>query len=69
MPPVLDGAVGRWSVFDCSVYALHANAKMKANAPMDATSAYAMCVHVVIRSVMGVMSGAAAAGNGMSATS
>jgi len=60
MAPVLDGAVGRWSVFDRSVYALHANAKMKASAPMEATSAWAMCVQVVIRSVIGVMSGAAA---------
>jgi hypothetical protein len=39
------------------LYGIHANAKMKASAPMEATSAWAMCVQVVIRSVIGVMSG------------
>jgi hypothetical protein len=35
-------------------------AKMKAKAPIDATSAWAMCVQVVINSCIGVMSGPAA---------
>ena len=35
------------------------NAKMKARAPIEATSACAMCVQVVIRSWMGAMSGPA----------
>ena len=45
--------------FHRSVYDIHANAKMNASAPIDATSACAMCVQVVIRSWMGVMSGTA----------
>src|SRR5581483_1993882 len=54
---------------DSTAVIFQMNAKMKASAPIEATSACAMWVHVVISSVIGVMSGPAAARNGMSATS
>jgi len=39
-----------------SLYML-ANAKMKANAPIEPTNAWPMWIHVLIRFVIGVMSG------------
>lgn len=37
-------------ILDRSAYGMHANAKMKASAPMEPTRAWPMCVHVTIRS-------------------
>ena len=42
-----------------SVYEIHAKAKMNASAPTEPTSARPMWIQVLIRSVMGVMSGPA----------
>src|SRR6267378_518998 len=42
---------------DSSVYGIHSKAKMKASAPIEPTSAWPMWIHVVMRLVIGVMSG------------
>jgi hypothetical protein len=48
---------------DRCVYGIQMNAKMKANAPIEPTSAWPMWIHVVIRSRMGRMLGSAAREN------
>src|SRR3989441_12409160 len=45
--------------FDSAAVIFQRNAKMKARAPIDATNAWPMWIQVVIRFVIGVMSGPA----------
>lgn len=45
---------------DSTAVIFQMNAKMKASAPMEPTSAWPMWIHVLIRSVIGAMSGYAA---------
>jgi len=46
--------------FDSTAVIFQMNAKMNAKAPIEPTSAWPMWIHVLIRSVMGAMSGLAA---------
>ena len=46
-----------------SVYGIHANAKINAKAPTEPTSAWPIWIQVVIRFVIGVMSGSPASRN------